>query len=458
MKKFIQLAIPFIAAYMMLGMMISLERASSQAVAAPSPSMSEGAILVTTLEDELNIDGDCSLREAITAANKNTVVDTCLAGDDVITDTITFDVAGTITVTSQFSVTAGGPLMIDGGGLIVVSGWSSVRIFYINDGAEIFLNRLKISNGDAVYGGGIYNTGILTITGTSLFGNHAAEGGGIENYGELMIADSTISGNGVTCCGGGIMNFGELTMADSTLSNNYAYSSGGGIVNDGTMTVTKSTISYNFGRGGGGILNGGKVIISDSTLAGNTAYYGGAIGNDGTLMIINSTISGNSASIGSPIDNRDTLTITNSTISGNEAQYGSTIYNEGLLKVFNSIVSTSLSQGDCSGSTFDGGHNISSDNTCGFDPANDSMPNTDPLLGPLQDNGGLTWTHALLWGSPAIDAGDNAQCPPTDQRGITRSFDGNWDGLAVCDIGSSEVNELLYSPYSQFLPLIGKIH
>jgi len=125
----------------------------------------------------------------------------------------------------------------------------------------------------------------------------------------------------------------------------------------------------------------------------------------------------------------------------------------------NSIVANSLLGGDCGGDYLitDGGANISSDDTCGFSPANGSMPNTDPLLGPLQDNGGLTWTHALLWGSPAIDAGDNAQCPPTDQRGITRPFDGNWDGLAVCDIGSFEVNELLYSPYSQFLPLIGKI-
>ena len=125
----------------------------------------------------------------------------------------------------------------------------------------------------------------------------------------------------------------------------------------------------------------------------------------------------------------------------------------------NTIVANSLLGGDCGGDYLitDGGHNISSDDTCGFSPANGSMPNTDPFLGPLQDNGGPTWTQALLWGSPAIDAADNAKCPPTDQRGITRPLDGNGDGLAVCDIGSFEVNEPLYPPDSQFLPLVVKI-
>jgi len=94
--------------------------------------------------------------------------------------------------------------------------------------------------------------------------------------------------------------------------------------------------------------------------------------------------------------------------------------------------------GNCSGAIIDGGHNISSDDSCGFDPANGSMPNTNPLLGWLQDNGGPTWTHALLEGSPAIDAGDDALCPTTDQRGAPRPLDGNGDGLAVCDIGSFE--------------------
>ena len=127
MKKIIQFSIPFIAACLMLGIIFSLAGASNRAAAAPSPSNPEGAILVTTLEDELNSDGDCSLREAIGAANTNLPVDACGSGD-VLTDTITFDVMGTITVASQLSVTAGGPLVIDGREVITTSANGTTRV------------------------------------------------------------------------------------------------------------------------------------------------------------------------------------------------------------------------------------------------------------------------------------------------------------------------------------------
>ena len=99
----------------------------------------------------------------------------------------------------------------------------------------------------------------------------------------------------------------------------------------------------------------------------------------------------------------------------------------------------------------DGGHNLDSDNTCGFDPANGSLPSTDPLLGPLQDNGGPTLTHALLPGSPAIDAGEDAQCPATDQRGVYRPQDGDENGWATCDIGAFEVEGPWAPPSSAML-------
>ena len=84
------------------------------------------------------------------------------------------------------------------------------------------------------------------------------------------------------------------------------------------------------------------------------------------------------------------------------------------------------------------GHNLDSDGSCGLSGPGD-LPNTDALLGLLADNGGPTQTHALLAGSPAIDAGDNAACPATDQRGVARPQDGDGDGAAVCDIGAYEL-------------------
>ena len=81
------------------------------------------------------------------------------------------------------------------------------------------------------------------------------------------------------------------------------------------------------------------------------------------------------------------------------------------------------------------GNNLESANTCGLNAAGDKI-NANPKLGPLQNNGGTTWTHALLAGSPAIDGGTNSGCPATDQRGVSRPIDGDHDGSAVCDIGA----------------------
>ena len=569
MKNTIRLSIPFIAACLMLGMLFYLVGVSDRATAAPSPSTPEGTMLVTTLEDELNTDGDCSLREAITAANDNTAVDACPAGDPVITDTITFDVVGTITVTSQLSVTAGAPLEIFGADAITLNGGGYSRLFYISPGVDLTLNDLTIMNGYGDYGGGIHNggtleikdctlsrntaglgggsifnasTGALTIINSTVSDSYAEYGGGIDNWdGTLVISNSIISGNTVLITGGGIYNRyesavlkitnstltdndgdvsgsidnfsgtvvithstisesegwdgpggiwnhgGRVEITDSTFSRNDNHHTNGGAISNlgGWFTISNSTMSGNVAQNGGLISNGtdyesGTMIIIESTISRNwSVYSGGAIQNiSGTLIISGTSLSDNYAVSGGGIHNGGTLTVTNSTLSGNSAENGGGIYNEspGMLAVTystlsrntanvggginnpaggaavsNTIIANSVAGGECSGMITDGGHNISSDATCSFAPANGSLPNTNPILGPLQDNGGHTWTHALLPGSPAIDAGDDAQCPPTDQRGVTRPLDGNGDGVAVCDIGSFEV-----VPVVAYLPVVIK--
>jgi hypothetical protein len=268
------------------------------------------------------------------------------------------------------------------------------RAFYISPGKTVTISGLTIFNGSAPdpnrWGGGIYN-------------DHA----------NLTLNKCTISGN----------------TADQ--------GSGGGIFNDGsggtaTLTITNSTISGNTAWPGGGIFNyAGTVTITNSTLSGNSdnGYnFGGAIVNGGTLTITNSTLSGNSAAIGGAIYNWGgaTLTITNNTFSGNfcnnpDWAHGGGIYNEGgTLNIGNTVFQAgSLGENiynvDQIGGVTSLGYNLSSDNGGGYLTATGDRINMDPKLGPLQDNGGPTFTHLPASDSPAIDGGD-----PTlamDQRG-----------------------------------------
>lgn len=407
---------------------------------------------VNTLDDELNGDGDCSLREAITAANSNMTVDRCPAGGFTL-DTIRFKVTGTITLTSQLEVTGGGPLLIDGGSVITISGGGSVRVFYVNLGTEVHLRSLTISRGfvEAMggYGGGIYNAGVLTLTNSALLGNRAPDsGGGIYNTGTLTLTNSALSHNLTDAGeGGGIYNAGTLILTNSTLSTNDAYI-GGGIYNNGVLTLRNSTLLGHYAKGGGGIYNdaSGTVSITDSTLRYNISNGdGGGIWNYGTLTLTNSTLSMNTSDDwGAGIYNYyGTLDVNNSTLSDNFAGYDGGIFNHGgQVTLSSSIIANDIDGygANCFGDPIiDAGYNIEDTDTCGLNSANGSLINTDPLLGPLQDNGGPTLTHALLPGSPAIDSGLNRLCPRTDQRGFKRPVDGNGDGTRTCDIGSFEL-------------------
>jgi hypothetical protein len=224
-------------------------------------------------------------------------------------------------------------------------------------------------------------------------------------YAIFTVASSTtvnIAGLSITNGYFGISNSGTFTLNNATVSDNSDdLFLGGGIYNAyGTMTVSNSTIAYN--RNGNGVINNlGTMTVSNSTIAGNYFWfdlgpdYGGGIANHGTLTLNNSTVSGNSAEIGGGIYNSGTLHARNTIIAGN----------------------TAFAFPDLYGNLGSLGHNLigNTQGGSGFDDTN--LLNVNPLLGPLQDNGGPTKTMALLPGSPAIDAGDNTDAPDWDQRG-----------------------------------------
>ena len=231
--------------------------------------------------------------------------------------------------------------------------------------------------------------------------------------------------------GGGIAGGGTIT--NSTINGNYAGWQGGGI--DGGGTITNSTISNN-GAGGG------KNYIPGA---------GGGISGAGTIT--NCTISGNSVfgddfkgpGFGGGIYAVGTLTISNSTLSDNTISYGNGggIYNRATLGIGNTILNRAGGNGEnifnSGGTITSAGYNLSNDDGGGYLNGPGDQVNTDPLLGPLQDNGGPTLTYALLPGSPGIDAGDPSFTPPPwyDQRGPDFYRLRN-DRI---DIGSFEVQE-----------------
>jgi len=208
----------------------------------------------------------------------------------------------------------------------------------------------------------------------------------------------TISGGNVTRVfdiQSGMVTLEYLTIADG---NNISEFGGGGIINRSTATIRNCTLRNNTigSASGGGISNTGTISILNCTLNNNTAIgtgcSGGAIGNSfGHAIVSNCTLSNNTSTDGSGIKNTATIDV-KSTI----------LYN------------TSISN---SGTFTSNGYNLSNDGGSGLLTGTGDQINIDPMLGPLQDNGGPTFTHALLPGSPAINMGSNPLTLSFDQRG-----------------------------------------
>jgi hypothetical protein len=373
-----------------------------------------------------------------------------------------------------------------------------------NDGvggtASLSVTDSTISTNMAgIAGAGIFNNAIsgsatLTVANTTFIGNFTASNGngaGIYNDGQssgsamLTVVNCTFFANAAYFgSGGGIYNdAGTLTVSASTFSNNLAYNpGGGGIYNPGgTSTVSASTFSGNSATSGAGIFSGGSSVgsatlsVGASTFSGNSASAdGGGIFNYGfggtaTVFVATCTFSTNTAIYGGAIYNdgaassNTTLRVNASTLSGNSASAGGGgIFNDAssagqaILEIGDTILIRGASGSNFTntlGTVRSHGYNLSSDGGGGFLTATGDQIHTNAMLGPLQNNGGPTFSHALLAGSPAIDQGKRDAIPSlalnTDQRGQPRPFDfpsiANASGGDGSDIGAFEAVQPLLS-------------
>jgi hypothetical protein len=361
-------------------------------------------ITVTTNDPNIVADGQCSLIEAIVNANNDAATHAdCAAGSGA--DTIFLPANANVTLSAVYGLTYGqfgnpiglppitSRITIEGNGATVARqasapafGLMAVRGNFPQPPTpgDLTLQNVTLSGGSSF--GGLFNNGTLSIKNSIISGN---TGRGIVSGGTLSIENSTISGN----TGGGVSNSYVLNITNSTISANTAHFSGGGIYNNGgRVTITNSTISGNSANRGGGVFNSYSFY-----------YYG-------TLTLNRSLIAGNQAPVTAEIEN-----------------FGSNILTANNFNLFGTNGNAGVS---------------------GFAPGpTDIVPGVQvaQILGPLTDNGGPTQTHALLAGSPAIDAGDAGGCRDnqgtlllTDQRGFARHVNGNNDGTVRCDIGAFE--------------------
>ena len=366
--------------------------------------------------------GQCTLRAAIQEAN-------ALTGEETVADTISIP-AGTYTLTiagagendaatGDLDITDDLTITGAGIGATIIDANDLDRAFHVRF-VSLVLSDLTVQNGLANPGGGVLVDGYAEISRVSFIDNQSP---------------STTS----TGRGGAVFISGEAS-ADIFLSefnNNLANYGGGAVSSDNTTTfsISDSTFTANDGGFGGGALypNGSSALIENSTFINNTAESGGALhSNAASVTVNNSTFVGNSAVNKGAIDSRvGTIIVNNSTFSGNTASgVGDTMGDQpsqgGNLQVENSIISGPGTD-NCDGTVEDLGNNLSW-------PAGNDCPGTkaDAMLGSLADNGGPTQTMAISVGSPAHDAGNNATCTSSDQRGVARP-----QGV-TCDIGAFE--------------------
>ncbi len=470
--------------------------------ATPPRATHATTIAVTTTDDELNSDGDCSLREAVRAANLNVAVDACPAGQNDQTDTITVP-AGTYTLMipgDDDDASAGDLDLLNNAAdldLVITGAGAATTII---QACAVDQRTTPCPAGQGLFDRVLQVRAHVQISGVTVRHGRAPRVNirrgsgiyvdGISNPADLTLTDVVVTENGlfnpdVDTQGGGISNEygGKLTLVRTTVSDNAAsgtsdYAGGGGIFNGASdssvLVMTDSTVSGNTaGPGvttGGGIWNslGGQATLTGCTISNNV---GGGIGNSGhlvpsTMTLTNCTISGNQATgSGAGITNGATLNLRSSTVTLNHRLLGpgadgaGGIYGTGPTVLRNTIVagnihddpSPSSHSPDCDDSGLtnvisegfslvgDGKHCPGLVDGVNGDQIGTTGAEIDAKLGPLADNGGPTLTHALLEGSLAIDGGD----PATPGSGGTACPATDQRGESrpdgpACDVGSFE--------------------
>ncbi len=388
------------------------------------PIARAATITVNTTTDEVNTDGDCSLREAIRAANTDLAVDACTAGNGA--DTISLPV---------------------GNYVLTIAG--------INEN-DTLTGDLDIADD-------------LTLLGTNPF-NTTIDANGIDRV-LHVVTDSTVSILGVTLTGGSttsqagsgiLVSNGELTVAYSRVRNS-GPNAGIYVVSAApSLTIDHSRIENNDGSGLF-IQSGVTTVILNSTISNNEATNGGGISNSGAMTLVNSTISGNSATFdGGGLLNGGTANLYNVTVANNIADSdanggggaGGVRIITGTVTIRNTIIGDNVDgspsgtlQNDCHGTVTSQRYNLIEDITGCTITGNTTgnITGIDPGLGSLQNNGGSGFTHALLAGSSAVDAGNPNGCADhnnvdlfIDQRDYVRPVDGDGNGSVRCDMGAYE--------------------
>jgi hypothetical protein len=281
---------------------------------------------------------------------------------------------------------------------------------------------------------------------------------------EVSISGLTIQ-NGVAITpshgGGGIMTRGYLTLTSVILTSNAASGDDsskdvGGAISPGgygnrRLSMENCIVSHNSAQRGGGIFYNGTLIMSNTLVYSNTAVSGGGLTNYAEASLWNVTFSSNAASLnGAAISNSEDATLINCTVAENAASYA--LRNTGTITFANTLLARNANA-NCGQDVVSLGNNLEDADDCALSQSTD-ITNTLPLLGPLKDNGGFSWTHAITSASPATDAGNNAVCPATDQRGRTRPALGKAGGGVTCDIGAYEYQLLDHLPDKVYLPLV----